>query len=300
MRKKVLALCYSQSGQTCRLAEALLRPLADHPHVEVILSEIKAHPPFPFPWPIWRFFDAMPESVLLDTRGTDVTIVPPPGSGPFDLVILSYQVWFLAPSIPFSALLRSPYASLFYGAPVVTVVNARDKWVTAHRKISELVAGAGGHLIGHIAVVPAGDPLEGLVTTLRWLWFGKKEGFWRFREAGLKDAEIDAVQRFGHVLLRALETNTLGQVSTVFEEMGAAPIDEHLLKQERVGHGIFLWWARKIRGNGRRGLRRTVLLTLFVIQLGILIGISVPVSLAVGLVRHLKSRARAGDEGGGP
>ena len=102
--KRVLAVGYTQTGQLRRALDSLLGGL-DPDQVEVHVEDLRPRPEYPFPWPFYRFLDAFPESVLG---------VPPelekPGFDPdeeWDLVILAYTVWFLAPSLPVQAFLRS-------------------------------------------------------------------------------------------------------------------------------------------------------------------------------------------------
>ncbi|WP_448382553.1 hypothetical protein [Desulfosoma sp.] len=230
----------------------------------------------------------MPESVLM--VGCPLQGNVPEASG-YDLILLFYQVWFLSPSPPVVTLVRS-HGHIFQGTPVVTVVNARDKWVCAQRKMADLIAKAGGQLAGHVAVVPRVSPLAGLVTTLRWLWTGKKEPFWWFPEAGLTQGEIDAMERFGVAVCEALMENRLETLGKRLENMNAAPVDRHLLRQEEIGESLFRRWAGWIRGKGDRGLRRDALLALFMVQLAGLIIISLPISLVVWLGRCFRRLGR--------
>lgn len=279
MRKRVLALYYSQSGQTYQVLKALMRPFEDQPDVEITWAVIEPSTSFPFPWPVWRFFDAMPECVLMETAGQDVRMNPPSDGKPFDLVVISYQVWFLSPSLPVSTFLRSSQALVLKDTPVVTVVNARDKWVLAQEKMTQLLASAGAKLVGHIAVIPNRDPLTNLLTTLRWLWLGKKGPFWRFPAAGLNEREIGSLECFGRVVFQALYENKMDGLEFALERIEAAPINEALYKQEVVGNRVLRWWARKIRGHGKKGVKRKVLLMIFIGQLCALIGLSMPISL---------------------
>src|SRR3982074_1492923 len=69
--------------------------------------EVRPREAFPFPWPIRRFFGGFAEAV--DPAGF-VELVEPPGgfaTAPDELVILAYQVWYLAPSLPIRSLLRA-------------------------------------------------------------------------------------------------------------------------------------------------------------------------------------------------
>src|ERR1700704_4448783 len=99
--KRVLLVHFSQTGQVSRVARSLASPLSGANDVELVEEVLRPRLPYPFPWPLWRFLDAMPESVLLDPPALEPLSVRP--EEPFDLVILAYQVWYLAPSGPMAA-----------------------------------------------------------------------------------------------------------------------------------------------------------------------------------------------------
>src|SRR3977135_1249524 len=103
--KRVLVVHFSQTGQLARVARRLVSPLAKATDVDLVEEPLRPRRPYPFPWSFRSFLDAMPETVLLD----------PPALAPlavgaderFDLVVLAYQVWYLAPSGPMTAFLKS-------------------------------------------------------------------------------------------------------------------------------------------------------------------------------------------------
>ena len=102
--KRVLVIHYSQTGQLGSVAEQIVAPLRADPGISVHVETLRPLADFPFPWPFLAFFDAFPESAHMK---------PPPlaplsltGDEDFDLVILPYQVWFLAPSQPVVAFLK--------------------------------------------------------------------------------------------------------------------------------------------------------------------------------------------------
>src|SRR5918996_349374 len=103
--KRVLLVHFSQPGQLARAARRMVGPLVQAPDVELIEEVLRPRRPYPFPWPFWRFLDAMPESVLLEPPELEPLAVR--AHEHFDLVILAYQVWYLAPSGPITAFLKS-------------------------------------------------------------------------------------------------------------------------------------------------------------------------------------------------
>src|SRR6267154_1156243 len=64
--KRVLLVHFSQTGQLTRLARRLSSPLTGAGDVELVEEVLRPRRPYPFPWPAWRFLDAMPETVLLE------------------------------------------------------------------------------------------------------------------------------------------------------------------------------------------------------------------------------------------
>src|SRR6266581_2026775 len=141
--KRVLVVHFSQTGQLARVARRLVSPLAEAGDVELVEEVLRPHQPYPFPWPAWRFLDVMPETVLLEPPELEPLSVR--AEEPFDLIILAYQVWYLAPSGPITAFLKSEAGKrLLRGRPVVTVIACRNMWLVAQETVKQLIQGAGG------------------------------------------------------------------------------------------------------------------------------------------------------------
>lgn len=89
---------------------------------------------FPYPWSFFRFLDVFPECVSLEAPENRPLSFDP--AQEFDLVILAYQVWFLAPSLPVTAFLKSEEGKrLLQGKPVVTVIGCRNMWSQAQETV---------------------------------------------------------------------------------------------------------------------------------------------------------------------
>jgi hypothetical protein len=126
----------------------------------------------------------------------------------FDLVILPYQVWYLAPSLPVMSFLKSEQATrLLRGKPVVTVIACRNMWLMAQEKVKGLLLDVGAKLTDNVALTDLSPTLATLITTLRWLWFGKKAGFWGLPPAGLTSDQVSGSRRFGRALREALRND---------------------------------------------------------------------------------------------
>jgi hypothetical protein len=278
-KKRVLLVHFSQTGQLARVARTLTAPLAQAHDVELVEEVLQPHPPYPFPWPAWRFLDAMPESVLLDPPQLEPLTVP--ANAQFDLVVLAYQVWFLAPAGPIVAFLKSEAGrALVRGRPVITVVACRNMWLMAHETMKRLVAEAGGELRDNVVLTDQSGTLASFITTPRWLLTGKRDAFWGLPAAGVADADIAATDRFGNALVAALRAGRERAPGALLAGLGAAKVDPNLVFSERAGSRAFRAWSRIIRlGGGPRGMGRLPLLALFCVYLVVMIIVVVPPSL---------------------
>src|SRR5216684_8288216 len=201
--KRVLVVHFSQTGQLVRVARRLVSPLAEASEVELVEETLRPRPPYPFPWPLWRFLDAMPETVLLEPPALEPFSVR--ADERFDLVVLAYQVWYLAPSGPMTAFLKSePGRRLLRGRPVVTVIACRNMWLIAQETMKGLIQEAGGLLRDNVVFIDGGGTLATFVTTPRWLLTGRRDAFWGLPAAGVAEQEIAKADRFGLALLAAL------------------------------------------------------------------------------------------------
>ena len=101
------------------IVNALVAPLEKSSNVQVTKEILQPDPPYPFPWSFFSFFNAFPESVGLIPPKLKKLAVDPHTD--FDLIILSYQTWFLSPSLPMTAFLKSEEARLLLkNRPVIT------------------------------------------------------------------------------------------------------------------------------------------------------------------------------------
>ncbi|WGT63647.1 dialkylrecorsinol condensing enzyme [Variovorax paradoxus] len=286
--KRVLVIHYSQTGQLGSVAEQIVAPLKADPAISVHVETLRPLADFPFPWPFLTFFDAFPESAHLK---------PPPlaplsltGDEQFDLVILPYQVWFLAPSQPIVAFLKHPLAAqLLQGKPVVTVIACRNMWLLAHEKLKGLLDAVGARLIDNVVLTDPGPTLATFFTTPAWLIWGRKRGFWGMPDAGLSEGQIRGTGRFGRALREALHSDLERGTQPLLSGMGAVQANAKLLISEKAGTRSFFLWGKLIMAAGRPGAwQRKPLLLLYVAFLLVLIVTVVPVSLTLqALLRPL-------------
>jgi len=284
-----LVIQYSQSGQLTRLTEQIAAPLkAAAPHISVQVLTLAPQKPFPFPWPFFTFLDAFPESAHL---------VPPPlaplaltGDEDFDLIVLPYQVWFLAPSQPVTAFLKHPVAQrVLRGKPVVTVIACRNMWLMAHDKLKGLLADVGARLIDNVVLTDPGPTMATFFTTPRWVLTGNQAGFWGMPPAGLNEAQIKGSRRFGLALRDALAADREKGTQPLLAGLGAVQVEPRLYISERAGSRSFHIWGKLLMAAGRPGAwQRKPLLLLYVTFLIVMIITVVPTSLALqALLRPL-------------
>lgn len=277
--KRVLAVGYSQSGQLHDVLASILAPLRAAAEIEICEEILRPRPPFPFPWPLFDFFDVFPESVRLDPRPLAPLTVAPDEK--FDLVILAYQVWFLSPSQPIAAFLQSSSGKhLLNGTPVITVIACRNMWLSAQETVKRLIAEAGGTLRDNIVLTDRANALATFITTPRWLLTGRRNGFLGLPPAGIASEAVAACARFGRALALALTEDREKAAGPLLAGLRAATVEPLLIMSERAGYRAFRAWSRVIRLFGKAGQkRRRPALLAFALYLIVLIVTVVPLSL---------------------
>ena len=278
--KNVLVINYSQTGQLSDVSAQVVAPLraAGHSvHVETLVPET----PFPWPWPIVDFVDAFPECVQLDPpplKPLSLTV-----NQQFDLIILTYQVWYLAPALPMTAFLKSPEGKrLINGKPVITLVACRNMWLSAQETMKQLISNAGGQLRDHLAFTDQGHALATFITTPRWVLTGKRNRFFGLPPAGVAPEEIRGASRFGRALANALDNDAEKIAAPMLSGLRAATVNPRLALSERAAHRAFKVWSKLIRLFGKRGQwRRRPILLVFALYLITLVLTVVPLSLLI-------------------
>lgn len=277
-------MVYSQTGQLTDIAEQMLAPLQADPairvHVEV-LRPLRAHP---YPWPFLRFLDTFPESAhMVPEKLHPLTL---PDDADFDLVLVFYQVWFLAPSRPVVAFLATPAArALLRDKPVITVIACRNMWLQAHARMGALLSGMGARLIDNVVLTDRSPTLTTLLTTPLWLLTGRKTPLPGLPPAGVAPAEIRRSIRFGRALRDALQADQEQSDKPLLRGLQAVEAEPKLLISERAGSRSFYWWGKLLRLAGPPGawLRKPLLVAYVVFLLAIIVTI-VPLSLALQAV----------------
>lgn len=282
--KRVLAICYSQTGQLARIAAQILAPLQKDPGVEVHLEVLRPKQAYPFPWPFFQFFDAFPEAAHL--KAPELEPLSLTGEEDFDLVILFYQVWFLAPSLPVTAFLQHPLAArLLKDKPVVTVIACRNMWLMAQEKMKNMLASLGARLIDNVVLYDHGNVFATLITTPVWFLTGKQSGFLGLPPAGIAADEILRSRRFGLALQEALAADAEKQGAPLLAGLGAVDANPRLYASEKAATRSFYLWGKLLLAIGKPGqMRRRPVLFLYVLFLIALIVTVIPLSLLIQIM----------------
>lgn len=255
MQKNVLLIYYSQSGQGKAIAESVLKPLRQDSETQIDEYEIKARKPYPFPWPSDAFFDCMPESVkgapceLISRQiNTDTN---------YNLIIISYPVWYLSPAIPVASFMQSETArQISNNRNIITISGLRNMGAEANEAMREYIAQAGGKQVGNIALRDTENNLVSVLTIIRWLMKGRKEASKHLPEAGVKQADIKAAQKFGTPVLQALKKNQFDRLNAKLTDMGANKISYAITNMELKAKKMFRIWADFIQKKGEAGSKK--------------------------------------------
>jgi len=294
--KKVLVLYYSQAGQLKEVIDSFVSKLPD----DEILVDIKAIKPkkeYPFPWPFYDFFDELPESVFMD--GCEIEQIDNLEDD-YDLIILGYTVWYMSPSIPVTAFLKSQQAKdLFKNKPVVTLIACRDMWVLAQEKMKKMLKDLDAKLMDNVALTDQGGAVLSLITLPTYMLTGDKHYFSFLPPAGIKKEEIQAASRFGERLNRALKADLHKGNEAMLKNMGAAVVNAKLIASEKIATRSFMIWSKLIKLAGNKySFGRKVVISIYVVFLILLILTVVPLNIVVRKILNIfqKDKLRAMEE----
>lgn len=279
MKKRVLVLSYSQSGQLNRVVDSILGPLKNLDQVELVVHTIEPVEPFPFPWPFLEFFNTFPETVYEEPIALKPLSIAKDER--FDLIILAYQVWFLSPSLPVSSFLNSTQARrLFANTPVITVIGCRNMWLMAQEKVKQKLAELGANLIDNVVLTDSAHSALTFVSTPLWVLTGNKGPYLGgvIPVAGIPEAEIQGAARFGDAVARQLPGMSR-PAQSMLGGLGAVKVNERLIASEKIAHRSFRIWGKLLRSIGDPASRpRKIVLILYIVFLITLILTVVPIS----------------------
>lgn len=290
--KRVLVIHYSQTGQLSSVARSIAAPLETCADIEVVYEDLRPVNAYPFPWPFVRFINTFPEAA--HQVGCELQPLSVDADEDFDLIILAYQVWFLAPSIPVEAFLQSSAArQLLADKPLVTVIACRNMWLMAQEKVKAHIERIGANHIGNIALIDAAGTAASFLSTPLWVLSGNKGPFpLGIPAAGVAPEEIARASRFGDALRLRL---TSGQAldKSVLQGLGAVQVNESLIASETIASRSFYIWGKLFRAAGDPdALLRIPLVWLYTIFLAIMILTVVPISAMVKMLLAPFTRKR--------
>jgi hypothetical protein len=269
---RAVVYLYSQTGQLREVADSWTAPLVASGW-DVRWTNVEPRVAFPFPWPMRRFFGVFPAAVDPDAL---VDLVEPAGgfeTEPEELVILAYQVWYLAPSLPIRSLVKA-HPEAVRNREVVSLIACRNMWYSAAIEMAGLLQSAGARSVKVVAATDTRRQPTSLVTTLHWLLTGRREPFLRFGRAGVGDAELARVASVGQCIAES------GQCP-----QSAAPIVPSLAAADLLAGKMFRRWGVTVRSVRRFGaLAQAVSLATFALGLGVGIVVGMPLIRCAALV----------------
>jgi len=282
--RKVLVIHYSQTGQLTRITDSIITPLKQESDIEVNYLTIEPEQSYPFPWPFLRFFHIFPEAVKMTPqalKSIDANIID--AADDYDLIILSYQVWFLSPSTPISSFLQSEAAkTLFNNKPVVTVIGCRGMWLNAQEKMKKLLSSVKAKLVDNVALTDDCGAAFSFLATPMWMFTGKKKAYSWLPTAGVSDDDISNAKRFGLAIKERLLNDNTAISQPMLKGLGAVKINEKLIASERVGNHSFTIWSKLLSALGpQNSIARSCGLMVYVLFLLTLIVTVVPISALI-------------------
>lgn len=290
-KKNVLIVSYSQTGQLTAIINNFISPLLNEDNIKIHHKVIKPKKAFPFPWDVITFMDTFPESIYLD--GCEIEEIEDDDIN-YDLVIISYQVWFLSPSVPITGFLKSDWAKKkLKDKPIITLIGCRNMWIMAQEKMKKLIHNIGGKLIDNVVLIDKGTSLETFITTPRWLLTGKKNAFFGLEEAGVCKKDILSANRFGKALVKSLQNDEEKEFKSLLHGLKALEVDTKLIRSEKIATKSFTIWGGLIRKLGKPGsnARKPVVL-LYLLFLLLIIVTVVPINMLVqSVLRVINKKA---------
>lgn len=248
---KVAVFYFTQTGQLSDILRSLLSPLEKR-GCEIIYKQIEPVEPFPFPWTSEQFYDIFPESraeVPFPLKPMDFSNVIDA-----DLVVLGYQPWFLAPSIPVASFLGEEETKRYLsGRDVLAVGGTRNMWVSAIKSIKQRLDESGARLVGNIALEDKHNNLISVLTIFRWLIRDKKEAIRFLPAAGVSQADIESISELSGDIYSALQRGDYSDLQIAIVDKGGLRFTPNIYFIETNGNKIWGVWAKWVLKKGKHG-----------------------------------------------
>lgn len=247
MKKNILVIYYSQTGQLKEILERIFKEKNEE--IEIDYVEVKPSNPFPFPWSAKEFYDAMPESVQQIPESIHILQIP---EKDYDLIVLGYQPWFLSLSIPMNSFLQSEQASVLKGKNVLTVIGSRNMWLNSQEQVKQQLLNLHANLVGNIVFFDDNPNLISVLTIVRWTFTGQKERSQFLPEAGVQKKDIEAASRFGELIYHSVIHSEYESLQGKLLEKEAVVLKPGLIILEKRGIKNFRKFSLYILEKGKR------------------------------------------------
>jgi hypothetical protein len=291
--KKILVLYFSQTGQLTEIVKSVLSPLEKSKDVSLVFEELRPKSQFPFPWTSRQFCDVFPES--FQEIPCELKPFSFNADDHFDLIVLAYTVWYMSPSIPVTAFLKSPEAQkVIKNRPVVTIIGCRNMWLLAQEKVKTRIYDMGGRIAGNIVLMDKAKNLVGIATIAYWMFTGKKDRCLKvFPRPGVSEKDIKEAERFGHIILKALLKDIIDIDQKVLNEHGAIQVFPSYIIFEKRIQKVFKIWSNFILEKGGPGdPNRKFRVRLFFYYLLLAIFLIAPLATLVSFIARIVSRKK--------
>ena len=203
-RRRILILYYSHTGQTERVLRVIADALRAAPH-EVDMRRLNPVKDFRFPWSPLALVGLMVRTYAGAKLSVELEALPPEVlAGPYDLVIIGHQPWFLTPSVPVNAFLDGPASALLRDHKVVSVITTRKQWKRSYRVFEQKVRARGAEVVDSFVIDdPAPQPMN-MVTTVFYLLTGRTLGRGPLKKifppVGISEDGLRQARQFGERL----------------------------------------------------------------------------------------------------
>lgn len=269
---------YTQTGQLLEIIKSVLSPLLKQ-GCKITYKEIIPEKPFDFPWTKESFYEVFPESraeIPVKINKIDFSDI-----SDANLVVLGYQPWYLAPSIPFASFMDNKDTEQYLkGKNVVTVVGSRNMWISAHLSIKTRLTKLGCNWCGNIALEDRHNNYVSVLTIFRWLIDGKKSATRFLPQAGVSQKDIDNAAIYGDLILASHKENDLSRLQEKIVEKGGVEFHPQMYFIESNGNKLWGKWAEFVLKKGKFGdKKRAFRLKLFEYYLLAVIFVASPFGL---------------------
>ena len=275
--KRILLIGYSQTGQLYQILDNILAPLQ-----EMTLDQVKIEPKeaYSFPWDSHDFFDKMPETVLerpIELQDIEFKY------NKYDLIIIGYQPWFLSPSPPITSLFEvAAFVKLLENTPVITVIGARNMWISAQKCLLPKIKKAGGRLIANLPFIDRHQNLLSALSILHWMLTGNKTRKWGLLpKPGVSDEDIQQAGQFGETIAASIQKEQWSGLQEACLKLGRIDIHPSIMLIEKRAKPLFYKWAHLIVKKGSTDKKRARWISLYKYYLIFALFIISPIVLLV-------------------